>query len=86
KADLIVHTSDGNIAVRTNHGTYWDGGTHWSAGWGRFIDGSDMGTLKFGDATGDAKADLFVHTKDGRVAVRTNHGNYWDSGKVMITL
>ncbi|WCN01450.1 FG-GAP-like repeat-containing protein [Streptomyces sp. M92] len=86
KADLIVHTSDGNIAVRTNHGTYWDSGTHWSTGWGRFIDGSDMGTLMFGDATGDGKADLFVHTKDGEVAVRTNHGNYWDSGKVMITL
>ncbi|MFI1191052.1 FG-GAP-like repeat-containing protein [Streptomyces californicus] len=86
KADLVVHTNDGNIAVRTNRGTYWDQGTHWSAGWGRFIDGSDAGSLKFGDATGDGKADLFVHTKDGRVAVRTNHTTYWDQGKFMITL
>ncbi|WP_328659859.1 FG-GAP-like repeat-containing protein [Streptomyces sp. NBC_00334] len=86
RADLIVHTSDGNVAVRVNQGTYWDGGTHWSSGWGRFVDGSDMGTVKFGDATGDGKADLFVHTKDGGVAVRTNHGTYWDQGKTMITL
>ncbi|WP_245877600.1 hypothetical protein [Streptomyces glaucescens] len=25
--DLIVHTNDGNIAVRKNMGTYFDGGT-----------------------------------------------------------
>nr|WP_257003193.1 trypsin-like serine protease [Streptomyces sp. Alain-F2R5] len=86
KADMIVHTNDGNIEVRFNHGTYWDQGTHWSGGWGLFIDGSKLGTLMFGDATGDGKADLFVHTKDGRVAVRTNHGTYWDQGKFMITL
>ncbi|WCN01321.1 FG-GAP-like repeat-containing protein [Streptomyces sp. M92] len=86
KADMIVHTNDGNIAVRTNRGTYWDQGTHWSGGWDLFIDGSKLGTLKFGDASGDGKADMFVHTKDGRVAVRTNHGTYWDSGKVMIRL
>ena len=27
KDDLIVHTNDGNIAVRKNMGTYFDGGT-----------------------------------------------------------
>ncbi|WP_439947318.1 FG-GAP-like repeat-containing protein [Streptomyces sp. BBFR109] len=86
KADMIVHTKDGNIAVRTNHGTYWDQGKQWSGGWDRYIDGSDLGVLEFGDAGGDRKADLFVLTKDGRVAVRTNHGTYWDQGKVMITL
>ncbi|WP_267244663.1 FG-GAP-like repeat-containing protein [Streptomyces sp. PR69] len=86
KADMLVHTKDGNIAVRTNRGTHWDQGTHWSGGWDHFIDGTELGTLKFGDATGDGKADMFVHTKDGRVAVRTNRGTYWDSGKVVITL
>ncbi|MFE9270835.1 trypsin-like serine protease, partial [Streptomyces anthocyanicus] len=53
KADMIVHTSDGNIEVRFNHGTYWDQGTHWSGGWGRFIDGSDLGRLYFADVDGD---------------------------------
>ncbi|WP_280524872.1 fusidic acid esterase FusH [Streptomyces rubrogriseus] len=86
KADMIVHTNDGNVEVRFNHGTYWDQGTHWSGGWGRFVDGSDLGSLEFGDATGDGKADLLVHTKDGKIALRTNHGTYWDQGKFMITL
>ncbi len=72
--------------MRFNHGTYWDQGTHWSGGWGRFVDGSDLGSLEFGDATGDGKADLLVRTKDGKVALRTNHGTYWDQGKFMITL
>ncbi|MEW9510136.1 FG-GAP-like repeat-containing protein [Streptomyces bacillaris] len=86
KADMLVHTKDGNIAVRTNRGTHWDSGKHWSGGWDRFIDGTGLGVLWFGDATGDGKADMFVHTKDGRVAVRTNRNTYFDSGKVMITL
>ncbi|MEW9511291.1 hypothetical protein [Streptomyces bacillaris] len=29
---------------------------------------------------------LWEITKDGNIAVRTNRGTYWDSGKVMITL
>ncbi|MFE2585816.1 trypsin-like serine protease [Streptomyces sp. NPDC059378] len=87
KADLIVHGTDGNIAVRANMGTYFDGGTHWSAGWGRFVTGADMGRLRFGDSTGDGKADMFVHTiADGKVAVRTNMGTYFNGGTVMITL
>ncbi|MEW2294516.1 FG-GAP-like repeat-containing protein [Streptomyces sp. NPDC006743] len=86
KADLIAHTTDGNIAVRTNHGTYWDQGKQWSGGWDRFVDGTGLGVLEFGDAGGDGKADLFVLTKDGKVAVRTNHGTYWDQGKVVLTL
>ncbi|WP_254870731.1 VCBS repeat-containing protein [Streptomyces sp. KAI-26] len=86
KADMLVHTKDGNIAVRTNRGTHWDSGKHWSGGWDLFIDGTGLGVLWFGDATGDGKADMLVHTKDGRVAVRTNRNTYFDSGKVMITL
>ncbi|MFJ4206463.1 trypsin-like serine protease, partial [Streptomyces sviceus] len=68
KADLIVHGTDGNVAVRKNMGTYFDGGTHWSAGWGRFVTGTDMGRLYFADITGDGKADLIVHGTDGNVA------------------
>ncbi|MEU3074911.1 FG-GAP-like repeat-containing protein [Streptomyces laurentii] len=86
KADMLVHTNDGNIAVRTNQGTYWDQGTHWSGGWGRFLDGSDLGVLDFDDGSGDGKADMLVHTKDGKIEVRTNQGTYWDQGKFMITL
>lgn len=87
KADLIVHTREGNIAVRKNTGTAFDGGTSWSNGWGRFVDGTDMGVLRFADTTGDKKADLFVYTKaDGAVSVRKNMGNYFDGGTVMITL
>ncbi|MER6244354.1 fusidic acid esterase FusH, partial [Streptomyces griseorubiginosus] len=85
--DLIVHGTDGNVSVRKNMGTYFDGGTHWSAGWGRFVTGTDMGRIRFGDSTGDGKADLFVHTiADGKVAVRKNMGTYFDGGTVMITL
>ncbi|CAM5471300.1 hypothetical protein SGLAM104S_08187 [Streptomyces glaucescens] len=85
--DLIVHTNDGNIAVRKNMGTYFDGGTHWSAGWGRFVTGTDMGRLRFGDATGDGKADMYVHViNNGHVSVRKNMGTYFDGGTLMITL
>ncbi|WP_234438665.1 trypsin-like serine protease [Streptomyces sp. NRRL S-340] len=44
KADMIVHTTDGNIAVRTNRGTYWDQGKQWSGGWARFIGSSTRRT------------------------------------------
>ncbi|WP_232791116.1 trypsin-like serine protease [Streptomyces kanasensis] len=80
KADLVVHGTDGNIAVRKNMGTYFDGGTHWSAGWGRFVDGSDLGRLYFADITGDGKADLVVHGTDGKITVRKNMGTYFDGG------
>ncbi|MFF8835164.1 trypsin-like serine protease [Streptomyces sp. NPDC015130] len=80
KADLIVHGTDGNISVRKNMGTYFDGGTHWSAGWGRFVTGSDLGRLYFADITGDNKADLIVHGTDGKISVRKNMGTYFDGG------
>ncbi|MDT0611524.1 trypsin-like serine protease [Streptomyces lancefieldiae] len=76
KADLIVHETDGDIAVRTNKGTYFDGGTHWSAGWSNFL-GHPKGGLYFADVDGDAKADLWVRTPDGRVEVRRNTGTYF---------
>ncbi|WP_435972242.1 hypothetical protein [Streptomyces sp. Qhu_M48] len=68
-------------------GTYFDGGTNWSAGWGRFVNGKDLGHLRFGDATGDKKADLFVYElPNGKVSVRTNMGTYFNGGTTMITL
>ncbi|MEV6355594.1 fusidic acid esterase FusH, partial [Streptomyces hydrogenans] len=73
--------------VRKNMGTYFDGGTHWSAGWGRFVTGDDMGRLRFGDTTGDGKADMYVHViGNGEVSVRKNMGTYFDGGTLMITL
>ncbi|MER7596697.1 FG-GAP repeat domain-containing protein, partial [Streptomyces hydrogenans] len=87
KADLIVHGTDGNISVRKNMGTYFDGGTHWSTGWGRFVTGDDMGRLRFGDTTGDGKADMYVHViGTGEVSVRKNMGTYFDGGTLMVTL
>ncbi|MEU3078730.1 trypsin-like serine protease [Streptomyces laurentii] len=80
KADLIVHGTDGKVAVRTNKGTYFDGGTDWSQGWGNFLGQEGQGRLYFADITGDAKADLIVHGTDGKVAVRTNMGTYFDGG------
>ncbi|MEU5754320.1 FG-GAP-like repeat-containing protein [Streptomyces sp. NPDC047829] len=80
KDDMVVHTADGNVAVRRNMGTYFDGGTHWSAGWGRFVTGTDLGRLYFADITGDGKDDMVVHTADGNVAVRKNMGTYFDGG------
>ncbi|MGC9382609.1 FG-GAP-like repeat-containing protein, partial [Streptomyces sp. MH13] len=76
KADLIVHGTNGDIAVRTNKGTYFDGGTHWSAGWSNFL-GHPKGSLYFADVNNDAKADLWVRTPDGRVEVRRNTGTYF---------
>ncbi|MFC9492208.1 fusidic acid esterase FusH, partial [Streptomyces hydrogenans] len=77
----------GNISVRKNMGTYFDGGTHWSTGWGRFVTGNDLGRLRFGDTTGDGKADMYVHViGTGEVSVRKNMGTYFDGGTLMVTL
>ncbi|MFC5018331.1 FG-GAP-like repeat-containing protein [Streptomyces lienomycini] len=80
KADLIVHETNGDIAVRTNKGTYFDSGTHWSAGWSNFLGHEGKGRLYFADINGDNKADLIVHETNGDIAVRTNKGTYFDSG------
>ncbi|MER7948089.1 S1 family peptidase, partial [Streptomyces sp. NPDC096079] len=47
KADMIVHTTDGNIAIRLNTGAGFNGGTNWSTGWSRFVTGTDLGRLYF---------------------------------------
>ncbi|MCI3927889.1 trypsin-like serine protease [Streptomyces sp. AN091965] len=80
KADLIVHGTDGNVSVRVNKGTYFDGGTHWSAGWSNFLGHPGKGRLYFGDVNGDSKADLIVHGTDGNISVRVNKGTYFDGG------
>ncbi|SEB57777.1 trypsin-like serine protease [Streptomyces sp. TLI_105] len=80
KADMIVHTTDGNIAVRTNLGSSFNGGTNWSGGWGRFVTGTDLGRLYFADMNADNKADMIVHTTDGNIAVRTNLGSSFNGG------
>ncbi|MFE4592031.1 S1 family peptidase, partial [Streptomyces laurentii] len=87
KADLIVHATDGTIAVRVNHdgGAYFDGGSVVSAGWANFLGNNGQGRLYFADATGDGEADLIVHATDGTIAVRVNHdgGAYFDGGSVV---
>ncbi|WP_257573950.1 S1 family peptidase, partial [Streptomyces sp. JJ66] len=79
--DLVVLRSNGDVVVHRNQGNTFDQGKRWSSGWGRFVDGSDLGRLYFADVNGDHKADLIVHTTDGKIAVRTNRGTYWDQGK-----
>jgi hypothetical protein len=88
RADMIVHATDGNIYVRKNLGTSFDGGTQWSSGWGRFVNGTDLGRLRFGDSSGDGKADMFIYENaTGKVFVRPNMGTSFNSsGTLMITL
>ncbi|WP_406082990.1 trypsin-like serine protease (plasmid) [Streptomyces zaomyceticus] len=85
KADMIVHTTDGNVAVRLNLGTGFNGGTTWSTGWGRFVTGNDLGRLYFADMNADNKADMIVHTTDGNVAVRLNLGTGFNGGTTWST-
>jgi hypothetical protein len=77
KADLIVHGTDGKVSVRFNKGTYFDGGTDWSAGWSNYLGQPGQGRLYFADINADGKADLVVHSTDGKVATRTNTGTYF---------
>ncbi|MGW2615061.1 trypsin-like serine protease [Streptomyces sp. NPDC001500] len=77
RADLIVHGVDGKVAVRVNRGTYFDGGTDWSAGWSNFLGQAGQGRLYFADVSADGKADLIVHSADGKVATRLNTGAYF---------
>ncbi|MET7988889.1 trypsin-like serine protease, partial [Streptomyces sp. NPDC005281] len=80
KADLIVHGTDGKVSVRFNKGTYFDGGTDWSAGWSNYLGQPGQGRLYFADVNADGKADLVVHGTDGKVSVRFNKGTYFDGG------
>ncbi|MEH0545884.1 FG-GAP-like repeat-containing protein [Streptomyces sp. B21-105] len=83
KADMLVHTPDGNINVRKNMGTYFDGGTLMTANWSNFLGQPGQGRLYFADITGDGKADLMVHEMDGNINVRKNMGTYFDGGTLM---
>ncbi|MER7948088.1 FG-GAP-like repeat-containing protein, partial [Streptomyces sp. NPDC096079] len=80
KADMIVHTTDGNIAIRLNTGAGFNGGTNWSTGWSRFVTGTDLGRLYFADMNADNKADMIVHTTDGNIAIRLNTGAGFNGG------
>ncbi|MEU3838424.1 VCBS repeat-containing protein, partial [Streptomyces sp. NPDC028635] len=80
KADLVVHDTYGDISVRKNMGTYFDGGTLMSSHWSNFLGQPGQGRLYFTDITGDGKADLVVHDTYGDISVRKNMGTYFDGG------
>ncbi|WP_052397265.1 trypsin-like serine protease [Streptomyces sp. NRRL F-5123] len=81
KADMIVQGTDGKVSVRTNTGTYFNGGTDWSAGWSNYLGQPGQGRLYFADITGDGKADMIVQGTDGKVSVRTNTGSPGTGGQ-----
>ncbi|MET8682846.1 trypsin-like serine protease, partial [Streptomyces sp. NPDC004732] len=64
KADLLVHRTNGDVVYHRNLGSRFAAGTVMSSGWGRFVDGKDLGRLYFSDITGDGKADLVEHRRD----------------------
>ncbi|MFF1511916.1 S1 family peptidase [Streptomyces sp. NPDC058326] len=79
KADLIVHAVDGSISVRLNIGHGFGSSATWSSGWGNFHGHEGMGHLYFADSVNDTggadgKADLIVHSTDGKIALRKNTG------------
>ncbi|MGW8356208.1 glycoside hydrolase domain-containing protein [Streptomyces wedmorensis] len=75
-ADMIVHSPDGDVAIRLNHnnGDYFDGGSVVSQGWANFLGNAGQGRLYFADANGDGNADMLVHSTDGDIAIRPNLG------------
>ncbi|WP_017240579.1 glycoside hydrolase domain-containing protein [Streptomyces sp. SS] len=75
-ADMIVHSPDGDVAIRLNHnnGDYFDGGSVVSQGWANFLGNAGQGRLYFADVTGDGNADMIVHSTDGDIALRPNLG------------
>jgi hypothetical protein len=83
RADLLVHGTDGEIAVRYNQGNYFDGGRLFTQGWGNFLGTPGKGRLYFADVNGDAKTDLLVHETDGDISVRYNQGTYFDGGRII---
>ncbi|MEU1228049.1 VCBS repeat-containing protein [Streptomyces sp. NPDC005828] len=86
-ADMIVHGTDGTVAIRVNHnnGAYFDGGTVVSQGWSNYLGGTGKGRLQFADTNNDGAADMIVQSTDGTVAIRVNHNNgaYFDGGTIV---
>ncbi|WP_345670665.1 trypsin-like serine protease, partial [Streptomyces similanensis] len=89
--DLVILGADGTITVRTARSGrivagpgmplyLFNEGVRWSSGWGNFLGQEGKGRLYFADVNGDGKADLIVHSTDGKIAVRTNMGDHWNSG------
>ncbi|MFI1974884.1 C40 family peptidase [Streptomyces wedmorensis] len=74
--DLVVHSTDGDVAIRLNLGAGDGFGTSKvvSQGWANFLGGAGKGRLYFADANGDGNADMLVHSPDGDVALRLNIG------------
>ncbi|WP_254870732.1 trypsin-like serine protease [Streptomyces sp. KAI-26] len=81
KADLVILRTNGDVVVHRNLGDSFAPGGVMSGGWDLFVTWKDLGRLYFADVDGDGKADMLVHTKDGNIAVRTNRGTHFDSGK-----
>ncbi|MFE9851570.1 trypsin-like serine protease [Streptomyces sp. NPDC005576] len=77
RADLIVHGTDGKVSVRLNTGTYFNGGTDWTSGWANYLGQTGQGRLYFADINADGRADLIVHSTDGKVGTRINTGTYF---------
>ncbi|KOG21594.1 FG-GAP-like repeat-containing protein, partial [Streptomyces viridochromogenes] len=73
-ADMLVHSPDGDVALRLNIGAGDGFGTSKvvSQGWANFLGNSGQGRLYFADANGDGNADMIVHSTDGDVALRLN--------------
>ncbi|MCB8908255.1 MULTISPECIES: trypsin-like serine protease [unclassified Streptomyces] len=79
KADMVVQAADGTVAVRPNLGAGWGSSVTWSSGWANFLGHAGQGHLYFADSvnnggTSDGKADLIVHSTDGKLALRENTG------------
>ncbi|MFF8643230.1 RICIN domain-containing protein [Streptomyces sp. NPDC015345] len=83
RADLVVHGTDGEVSVRTNKGTYFDGGTVWSEGWANHLAMPGQGSISFADVSGDGRADLVVHGSDGQIGGCVNLGDRFDAAVPM---
>lgn len=81
RSGAVVHALDGTVAVRPNLGDGFGSSVTWSSGWVNFLGHAGQGHLYFADSvnngggSGDGKADLIVHSADGKLALRENTGS-----------